>query len=100
MNPIFQEFLSPSRTCSYQPVSKVKGTISREQAKEDLHTLRYLMENRYCGWDYYENGKTALSVSKPFWKRKMRFTSLTSAARFTKLLMKALWTIIWLFALL
>lgn len=54
MNPIFQEFLSPSRTCSYQPVSKVKGTISREQAKEDLHTLRYLMENRYCGWDYYE----------------------------------------------
>lgn len=54
MKEVFEPYLSPARPSRFLPVTKAAGTITREQALEDLLTLRYLMENRYCGWDYYQ----------------------------------------------
>lgn len=64
MRKIFQPYLSPPRPSSYQSVRKAASTISVEQASADLHTLHYLMENRYCGWDYYQ--KQGLSWDNSF----------------------------------
>lgn len=64
MNPIFHSYVTPPCDCTYQTVNKTTSTISTEQAKADLHTLRYLMENRYCGWDYYQ--KQGLSWDSSF----------------------------------
>lgn len=36
-------------------VTKYNEKISKKQALDDLSALRYLMENRYCGWEYFEN---------------------------------------------
>lgn len=55
MNDIFKPYISAPRFSEYRPVSKYKGIISKEQASNDLDMLRYLMENRYCGWEYFEN---------------------------------------------
>ena len=55
MNDIFKPYISASRFNEYMPVYKYKGIISKDQAINDLDMLRYLMENRYCGWEYYKN---------------------------------------------
>jgi len=44
--PCFRENISINRSIE---------TISKKYAESDLTVLRYLMENRYCGWEYYEN---------------------------------------------
>ena len=54
MKNIFEPYLSPLRQSHHLPVAKAAGIISHEQAVEDLSVLHYLMENRYCGWDYYQ----------------------------------------------
>ena len=54
MKDVFAPYLSPARQSQYLPVARAAGAITREQAAEDLFVLRYLMENRYCGWDYYQ----------------------------------------------
>ena len=63
MNLIFHSYITPPRDCTYQPVNKAISTISKEQAEADLHTLRYLMENRYCGWDYYQKQGLSWDIS-------------------------------------
>jgi hypothetical protein len=55
INDIFKQYISPSKFNEYMPVSEYNDKISRNQALEDLSVLRYLMENRYCGWEYFEN---------------------------------------------
>lgn len=64
MKDVFEPYLSPARQIQYFPVARATGTITREQAVEDLFVLRYLMENRYCGWDYYQ--KRGLSWDSSF----------------------------------
>lgn len=55
MNDIFKPFISTPRFSKYIPVSKYKNVITPKQAFDDLNVVRYLMENRYCGWEYYQN---------------------------------------------
>lgn len=55
MKDIFKSYISAPRYKEHMPISKYRGVISKEQALDDLDKLRYLMENRYCGWEYYEN---------------------------------------------
>ena len=55
MNEIFKPYISESQYTDYIPVKKYNGCISKEQANDDLNTLWYLMKNRYCGWEYYNN---------------------------------------------
>ena len=55
MNDIFKPFISTPRFSEYIPVSKYKNVITPKQAFDDLNVVRYLMENRYCGWEYYQN---------------------------------------------
>lgn len=55
INEIFKPYISSPKLKEYLEAIKYEGTISKEQAIDDLQTLRYLMENRYCGWEYYEN---------------------------------------------
>lgn len=55
MNDIFKSYISDPCLKEYMSVHKYNGIISKEQATNDLKMLRYLMENRYCGWEYFEN---------------------------------------------
>lgn len=53
---IFDEYItSPKRFEKYMPVTKALGIITKEQAAEDLSELIYLINNRYCGKEYWEN---------------------------------------------
>lgn len=52
---IFDEYITqPKRYEKYMPVSKALNTIKKEQAAEDLTELIYLINNRYCGKEYWE----------------------------------------------
>lgn len=55
MNEIFKPYISEPQYSDYISVKKYNGCISKEQANDDLTILRYLMKNRYCGWEYYNN---------------------------------------------
>ena len=53
---IFDEYITrPKRFEKYMPVSKAPSTVTKEQASEDLSELIYLINNRYCGKEYWEN---------------------------------------------
>ena len=53
---IFDEYITqPKRFEKYMPVTKALGIITKEQAAEDLSELIYLINNRYCGKEYWEN---------------------------------------------
>ncbi len=53
---IFDKYITqPKRFEKYIPVSKVQSLITKEQAAEDLSELIYLINNRYCGKEYWEN---------------------------------------------
>ena len=55
INEIWKPFISAPRSSGYRAVKRYEGTITIAQALEDIAILRYLMENRYCGWEFYEN---------------------------------------------
>ena len=55
INNIFKQYTSPPKYSEYTPVSEYNDKISRNQALEDFSVLRYLMKNRYCGWEFFEN---------------------------------------------
>ncbi len=50
----FQSFLSAPRRSIYRPVEEYSSAITRKQALADLDELQYLMDNRYCGREYWE----------------------------------------------
>lgn len=53
---IFDEYITqPKRFEKYIPVNKALSVITKEQAAEDLAELIYLINNRYCGKEYWEN---------------------------------------------
>lgn len=53
---IFDEYITqPKRFEKYMPVSRSPSTVTKEQASEDLSELIYLINNRYCGKEYWEN---------------------------------------------
>lgn len=52
---IFDEYIiEPKRFEKYKPVNKAQSTLTKEQAAEDLSDLIYLINNRYCGKEYWE----------------------------------------------
>lgn len=55
MIDMFKPYISAPKFSEYMPVSKYSGKLSKNQAIDDLNVLRYLMENRYCGWEYFKN---------------------------------------------
>ena len=59
MTDIFKEFLAESKgssdsIVSYRPVKEYRSVITGKQAMEDLEELRFLMDNRYSGKDYWQ----------------------------------------------
>lgn len=52
---IFDEYITkPRRFEKYIPVGKASTIITMEQAAEDLSELLYLINNSYCGKEYWE----------------------------------------------
>lgn len=52
---IFDEYITqPRRFEKYIPVGKASTIITMEQASEDLSELLYLINNSYCGKEYWE----------------------------------------------
>ncbi len=54
MKDVFGPYLSDPRESAHRSVRKYEGAISREQALFDLDDLRYILDNRYSGKDYWE----------------------------------------------
>ncbi|MCM1062175.1 MAG: S41 family peptidase [Eubacterium sp.] len=53
---IFDNYITRSKRFEkYIPINKTVSTITRDQALEDLSELIYLIDNRYCGKEYWEN---------------------------------------------
>ncbi|MCM1375145.1 MAG: S41 family peptidase [Muribaculum sp.] len=52
---IFDEYISEERMVEYQPVQIYCGVITKEQALQDIEQLIYIIDNRYCGKEYWEN---------------------------------------------
>lgn len=50
---ILKDYVSEPKFMEYREVNKYPGTISQQEAQEDLNELIYLMDNRYCGKDYW-----------------------------------------------
>ncbi len=50
-----QYITQPKRFEKYKTVSEAQSTITKEQAADDLSELIYLINNRYCGKEYWEN---------------------------------------------
>lgn len=51
---ILDEYLSLPTDAAYRPIGEYNSVITRSQALDDMDELTYLMENRYCGKDYWE----------------------------------------------
>lgn len=58
---VLSGYLSSPADSVYRPVGEYNGKITREQALEDLEELIYLMDNRYCGKDFYERNGVCFS---------------------------------------
>lgn len=54
MKEIFAEYISETRMSEYQPVQVYCGLIAKEQALQDIEQLIYIIDNRYCGKEYWE----------------------------------------------
>lgn len=54
MEKRFRTFISDPCSSIYRPVREYLSTITRQQALADLDELQYLMDNRYCGKEYWE----------------------------------------------
>lgn len=50
---ILKDYMSEPRFEKYREVKKYNSSISQQEAQEDLNELIYLMDNRYCGKDYW-----------------------------------------------
>lgn len=61
LNEILEEYLSLPTDSAYRPVGEYNGAITRNQALEDLDELIYLMENRYCGRNFWERNGVCFS---------------------------------------
>ncbi len=55
MNERFAEYISEARMVEYQPVQTYFGLITKEQALQDVERLIYIIDNRYCGKEYWEH---------------------------------------------
>lgn len=55
MKEIFAEYISETRMSEYQPVQVYCGLITKEQALQDIEQLIYIIDNRYCGKEYWEH---------------------------------------------
>lgn len=51
---MFASFLSEPQMTAYRPVRQYQSSITPLQALADLDELQYLMDNRYCGKDYWQ----------------------------------------------
>lgn len=51
---IFAEYISEARMVEYQPIQTYCGMITKEQALNDIEQLIYIIDNRYCGKEYWE----------------------------------------------
>ena len=51
---ILKDFLTEPKEAGYRPVSLYQSEITRTEALSDLEELQYLMDNRYCGKDYWQ----------------------------------------------
>ena len=54
MEELFAPFTSAPKNVKYRFAEEYSSTVTRQQALEDLDELIYLMENRYCGREYWE----------------------------------------------
>lgn len=54
LQEIFTEYISEARMVEYQPVQTYCGMIEKEQALQDIEQLIYIIDNRYCGKEYWE----------------------------------------------
>lgn len=54
MDKIFEKYISEAREAKHQPTQLYCGMITRKQALDDLEKLIYIVENRYCGREYWE----------------------------------------------
>lgn len=50
----FKSFISAPHSAAYRPVKEYMSEITVQQALTDLDELKYLMDNRYCGKEYWE----------------------------------------------
>ncbi len=62
MKKIFADYISEAREVEYQPMQTYCGTITKEQALKDIEQLIYIVDNRYCGKDYWERQGIAFST--------------------------------------
>lgn len=52
---IFDEYIiEPKRFEKYTLVNRAQSTLTKDQAADDLSELIYLINNRYCGKEYWE----------------------------------------------
>lgn len=58
---ILNEYLSFPTDSAYRPISEYNSVITRNQALDDIDELTYLIENRYCGKDYWERHGVSFS---------------------------------------
>lgn len=72
---ILKDFLTEPKEAGYRPVSLYQSEITRAEALSDLEELQYLMDNRYCGKDYYiviESRTETVAVGE---QQRCRFTA-------------------------
>lgn len=54
MKDIFKPYISKPQNAVYRPISEYVSAITRPQALADLDELKYLIDNRYSGKDYWQ----------------------------------------------